>query len=410
VQKKAENAARMAEKVKKAAEKERQRVVREMKKGAMALHMIHRVDKKKEAERNRNYLVNFLSSKKRADVSKRGENTNTKFVLLEPKYGVKYARPQCRTLGPFLEIFAEESFDFISEQLLKYRVHESKKLTSRSEGRRPWKWSYRHFSTDHRRPWSGVEKRASCDVHGRRPFVKGEEDIDYEEADSGVEWYDDVLEGKEMLCDNEEGEWIDEELESFSDDEMQEGLRPDGYEDDGFLSDDKNIYFQKVRRKKKEERYPIKLSRGRGGADIRPIILHLPKCEHYNENKKTDAELHKFIKSCAGLRPCPNAEIQTDSRRRTPPPFMKNWLRKIKTKKMKRDEGNVLMLKPQKKDHEKKQLKRKRKETSPKKKRKTSPKKKRKTSPKKKRKTSPKKKRKRETLSKHKRKKTKKTK
>eukprot|EP00495_Collosphaeridae_sp_1-RS-2012_P009044 TRINITY_DN90_c0_g1_i1.p1 TRINITY_DN90_c0_g1~~TRINITY_DN90_c0_g1_i1.p1 ORF type:complete len:72 (+),score=18.19 TRINITY_DN90_c0_g1_i1:393-608(+) len=62
--------------------------------------------------------------------------------------------------------------------------------------------------------------------------------------------------------DDEEGEWLHEELETFSDDEMQEGIRPDGYEDDGFLCEDVNIYFKKTR--KKEERYPLSLLAAEG--------------------------------------------------------------------------------------------------------------------------------------------------
>eukprot|EP00495_Collosphaeridae_sp_1-RS-2012_P009045 TRINITY_DN90_c0_g1_i2.p1 TRINITY_DN90_c0_g1~~TRINITY_DN90_c0_g1_i2.p1 ORF type:complete len:202 (+),score=40.65 TRINITY_DN90_c0_g1_i2:166-771(+) len=120
-------------------------------------------------------------------------------------------------------------------------------------------------------------------LFGRRPFSKEEEDIDYDAADSGIEWYGDVEE-KDLLMDDEEGEWLHEELETFSDDEMQEGIRPDGYEDDGFLCEDVNIYFKKTR--KKEERYPIKPSRGRGSEDVKPIILKLPQCKPILKQEK----------------------------------------------------------------------------------------------------------------------------
>merc|ERR1712096_407081 len=103
----------------------------------------------------------------------------------------------------------------------------------------------------------------------------------------------------------------------------QEGLRPDGYEDDGFLSEDKNIYFKKNR--KKEERYPLQASRGRGSDDVKPIIFRLPICWPYPEQIKTEEiEFYKFIKSCAGLQPFSNSKTLSESPRRAPPPSVKN--------------------------------------------------------------------------------------
>jgi len=340
--KEVEIAAKIAEKAKKFEEKERLRLEREKKQGELALHQSRKQNKKNEVKRTRNHLVNFLRSIKRADVSKRSENSNLKFVALEPQFGVKYARPQVNTIGPFHKLFAAESFDFVSQKLLEYRAHEYKYLSSRSEGRRPWKWSYRHFHEDHRKPWSGVESRASNQLFGRRPFSKEEEDIDYDAADSGIEWYGDIEE-KDMLMDDEEGEWLHEELETFSDDEMQEGLRPDGYEDDGFLCEDVNIYFTKTR--KKEERYPIKPSRGRGSEEVKPIIFKLPRCKPILEQEKTeDLEFQRFIHSRAGLEARSNALILTELPRRVPPQSVKSWLRKILLGKRKRKEDNKIRM------------------------------------------------------------------
>jgi len=172
-----------------------------------------------------------------------------------------------------------------------------------------------------------------------------EEVIDYDGVDSGVEWYGDVKEVNEVLLDNEEGEWLNEELETFSDDEMREGLRPDGYEEDGFVSQDDNIYFKKKR--KIEDRYPIVPSRGRGSGDIKPITLRLPKCVHYMDVDVTEeVDFHQFIKSCAGLIPFSNSLILSKSSRRTPPASITSWVRKLLKKKRKRsDDDDTCMLK-----------------------------------------------------------------
>merc|ERR1719397_129790 len=136
--KEVEIAAKIAEKAKKFEEKERLRLEREKKQGELAYYQSQK-QKKKEIWRTRNQLVNFLRSIKRADISKRSENSNVKFVALEPQFGVKYARQQVNTIGPFQKLFTAESYDFVSQKLLEYRVHEYKFLSSRSDGRRPWK-------------------------------------------------------------------------------------------------------------------------------------------------------------------------------------------------------------------------------------------------------------------------------
>jgi len=153
-----------------------------------------------------------------------------------------------------------------------------------------------------------------------------------------------------------EGEWLNEELDAFSDDEMQEGLRPDGYEDDGFLSEDTKIYFKKNRRK--EERYPLQASRGRGSDDLKPIVFRLPPCEpHPEQIKPEEVEFHKFSKSCAGLQSLSNSLILSESPRRVPPQSVKNWLRKILSKKRKRSGDDNNMLKVQKLAFENKKAK-----------------------------------------------------
>lgn len=120
----------MAEKARRFKERERLKLEKEM-------HLNNKEKKKIELGRNRNLLVNFLRCVKKPDVSKRSENINMKFAAFEPKFGVKYARPQAHTIGPNYQLFAEKSFDFVSTHLLEYRVHEHKNLSSRSEGRRP---------------------------------------------------------------------------------------------------------------------------------------------------------------------------------------------------------------------------------------------------------------------------------
>jgi len=126
---------REAEKVKKLAERDQMRINRVMKRGET---LNQRRKKKMELARSRNHLVNFIRSGRRPDVSKRAENTGNKFTSLEPKFGTKYAVPKVH-ISRSLKLFSEESFDFISEQLLKYRVHKANILSSRSEGGRPGK-------------------------------------------------------------------------------------------------------------------------------------------------------------------------------------------------------------------------------------------------------------------------------
>jgi len=137
-QKLSENVEREAEKRKKLAEKDRIRINREMKRGETLNQRNQKRKNKMEITRRRNYLMNFIRSGKRPDASKRGENTDKKFTSFEPKFGTKYAVPNVHFSGP-LKLFSGESFDFVSEHLLKYRVHETNVLSSRSEGTRPSK-------------------------------------------------------------------------------------------------------------------------------------------------------------------------------------------------------------------------------------------------------------------------------
>jgi len=134
-----------------------------------------------------------------------------------------------------------------------------------------------------------------------------------------------------------------EENECFSDDELQEGLRPDGYEEDGFVTQDKNIFI--LKRPRKEERYPLKATRRRCDMDSEPIIFSLPACVHFSKNLQ-ESEFNRFVKSRAGLVPRLNTSITSEEPRQVNPPNVKKWLRKFLAKKRKRmDPKNVFMIK-----------------------------------------------------------------
>merc|ERR1719461_1524596 len=250
-------------------------------------------------------LDHFVDPAVNANISRRSGMANRKFLPFQPEWGAEYnTKPP--TLPKYFDLFFPLTYDQCTEQLLLYRTSKShKKQSERCNGvRRENVWCYRRFHTDYRPPWSGFETRTSKKVFGRRPFAKdSEQPTDYDGEDSGVEWDGDVETeekgdvGREtslaMDTDGEGEDLGESDEEEFSDEDPHEGLRADGYEDDGFLDDDGDIFFPKLR--KKEDRYPIRPDRTRGDKNPKPITLLLPPCLPSNHLDKK-ANLHPFHK------------------------------------------------------------------------------------------------------------------
>lgn len=303
----------MADRQKERVEKERER--RDAKNQKLSQQMAKAIEKGAKSSGLQKSIVygleHFTDATKNVNLSKRSGIKDRKFLPFVPEWDAVYSNITPSPLPKYFDLFLKLTYDQATEQLLLYRTKGQKKQTDRGNGqRRDDVWCYRHFHTDYRPPWSGVEKRTSTKVFGRRPFAKDDEkesQIDYDGEDSGVEWYGDV-EGKTgpeesrettLAMDTDgEGEDIREsDGEEFSDDDPHDGLRADGYEDDGFLDDAGDVFFPKTR--KKEDRFPIRPDRTRGDKKPQPITLLLPPCMPSNHlDKKADLHpFHKFLQS-----------------------------------------------------------------------------------------------------------------
>jgi len=358
--------AQMAQRQQERAAKETER--RKMKNQKLSAQMAKAIEKGALSSGNLNKsqafgLEHFIDATQNVNLSRRKGVNERKFLPFVPEFGAIYSNNTPPTLPKYFDLFLRLTYDQATEQLLLYRTKGQKKQSDRCNGtRREDVWCYRHFHTDYRPPWSGIEKRSSKKVFGRRPFAKDddEKEVDYDGEDSGVEWYGDVdgtggpEESREttLAMDTDgEGEDIREsEEEEFSDDDPHDGLRADGYEDDGFLDDAGDVFFPKTR--KKEDRFPIRPNRTRGDKDPSPITLLLPPCMPSNHlDKKADLHpFHKFLQSRGELIARRDAEVVCHDDKIEFPTSVNSWrtnlIKKRKaawiTKKKKRKRASSL--------------------------------------------------------------------
>merc|ERR1719464_1721811 len=106
----------------------------------------------------------------------RAGNADRKFLAFRPQLGTVYSNLPPPKLPKYVDLFLPLTYDQVTEQLLLYRTKGQKKQSERCNGkRREDVWCYRHFHTDYRPPFFGIEKRSSKKVWGRRPFAKDDE-------------------------------------------------------------------------------------------------------------------------------------------------------------------------------------------------------------------------------------------